>query len=69
MVKLLKIWCRGVPWGVVGAVGCLSYGNNIIWQIKIHFGALGYQKLLILVLWGVQTVIVNLKDTFDGKTT
>ena len=49
--------CRGVPWG------------GVIWLIYIHFGAVGCQHLLRLVSWGVQIVNVNLKDTFDGKTT
>ena len=52
--------CRGVPWGVI--VG-------VIWLIYKHFGAVGCQQLLILVPWGVQIANVNLKDTFDGKTT
>ena len=37
--------------------------------VYIHFGALGCEQLLILVPWGVQIVNVNLKVTFDGKTT
>ena len=55
--------CHGVSWG---AVGC---DRGVIWLINIHFGAVGCQQLLILVPWGVQIVNVNLKDTFDGKTT
>ena len=63
MAKLLKILCRGVPWGVMGC------DRGVIWLIYMHFGAVECQKLLILVPWGVQIVNVNLKDTFDGKTT
>ena len=39
-------------------------------MVNIHtFWCRGCQQLLILVPWGVQIVNVNLKDTFDGKTT
>ena len=64
--KTTLIWCRGVPWVSRGAVGC---DCGVIWLIYINFGAVGCQQLLILVPWGVQIVNVNLKDTFDGKTT
>ena len=54
---------HGVSWG---AVGC---DQGVIWLIYIHFDAVRCQQLLILVPWGVKIVKVDLKDTFDGKTT